>query len=212
MKTSHQKWIKSYKRDDLPHWAKSYKPSLLAKKFIKVLEKNGFKKGRVLEIGCGNGRDSLFFAQKNFSAVGVDISPEAVAICKNRRKKLKINKTKVDFIVADVEKLPFKKETFVGAYSIGVLHTTYLKKSFKEISRVLKKDGIAVIHFWEKTVLFPSKKIIKNYSIEEVKEVLASLPFEVLSFESGVSKTKKGFDEEYGFHEHSAIILVLKRV
>jgi len=43
-----------------------------------------FAKGRVLDIGCGAGRHSLFLQAKGLEATGVDISPLAIRVCRAR--------------------------------------------------------------------------------------------------------------------------------
>jgi SAM-dependent methyltransferase len=43
-----------------------------------------FAKGRVLDIGCGGGRHSLYLQKKGHEVVGVDISPQAIRVCKLR--------------------------------------------------------------------------------------------------------------------------------
>ena len=42
---------------------------------------------RLLEIGCGNGRDALYFASRGFQVVGVDYSPPAVELCASRAQE-----------------------------------------------------------------------------------------------------------------------------
>ena len=44
-------------------------------------------KGRILDIGCGAGRHSLYLQQKGFDVTGIDISPGAVKVCKFRGLK-----------------------------------------------------------------------------------------------------------------------------
>jgi len=46
-----------------------------------------FVKGRVLDIGCGAGRHSLYLQRKGFDVVGIDISPLAIKICRLRGLK-----------------------------------------------------------------------------------------------------------------------------
>jgi 2-polyprenyl-3-methyl-5-hydroxy-6-metoxy-1,4-benzoquinol methylase len=43
-----------------------------------------FVKGRVLDIGCGAGRHSLYLQEKGFDVFGIDNSPLAVKVCKLR--------------------------------------------------------------------------------------------------------------------------------
>ncbi len=41
-------------------------------------------KGRVLDIGCGGGRWSLFLQKKGHDVLGIDISPLAIKVCRQR--------------------------------------------------------------------------------------------------------------------------------
>ena len=43
-----------------------------------------FVKGRILDVGCGAGRHSLYLQNKGFDVVGIDISPLALKVCKLR--------------------------------------------------------------------------------------------------------------------------------
>ncbi|HZY94365.1 MAG TPA: class I SAM-dependent methyltransferase [Candidatus Bathyarchaeia archaeon] len=43
-----------------------------------------YAKGRVLDIGCGAGRHSLYLQKKGHDVLGIDISPLAVRVCKER--------------------------------------------------------------------------------------------------------------------------------
>lgn len=43
-----------------------------------------YVKGRILDIGCGGGRWSLYLQKKGHDVLGIDISPFAVKVCKLR--------------------------------------------------------------------------------------------------------------------------------
>ena len=43
-----------------------------------------YVKGRVLDIGCGGGRWSLYLQKKGHDVLGIDISPLAAKVCKER--------------------------------------------------------------------------------------------------------------------------------
>lgn len=158
-------WKGSYKTGS-PHWAKSLKPSLLAKKLLKILPK---KKNKVLEIGIGNGRDSIFFAQNNNEVYGIDIVAKAVKMAKENAERVGVIKL-LKFRVGNAEKLSFKDRFFDAIYSISVLHSTKIEKSIHEIARVLKPEGRAIIYLYE--LIEKSGQNFIYYSKDDVEKIL----------------------------------------
>lgn len=50
-----------------------------------------FARGKIVDIGCGAGRHSLYLQDKGFDVLGIDSSPLAVKVCKKRGlKKVKL--------------------------------------------------------------------------------------------------------------------------
>lgn len=43
-----------------------------------------YAKGRILDVGCGAGRHSLYLQDMGFEVVGIDISPKAIETCRSR--------------------------------------------------------------------------------------------------------------------------------
>ena len=209
-----EEWLESYK--DIkkpPHWAVSSEPSKLVLDFLKVLQEKNLK-GPILEIGCGNGRDSIYLVKQGCDVIGVDITPEAIKLAQENKERLLKDKNLADnlnFQVADVEKLSFPDEHFAGVYSIGVLHSTNLQKSLKEIVRVLKKGGVGVIHLYQKTLFLKPQRLEKICSPEKVRTILKKLPFKILNFISDVTTDRIDYDEKE-LHKHFAMIIQLERV
>ena len=47
-------------------------------RFVLSKVKKGKIKKSLIDIGCGNGRDSIFFSKNNFCVTGIDISKKAI--------------------------------------------------------------------------------------------------------------------------------------
>src|SRR6185503_11603511 len=103
---------------------------------------------RVLEIGCGMGTDGAQFAAAGADYTGIDLTEAAIDLA---RKKFAIAGLKGEFRVADAEKLDFADESFDVVYSHGVLHhTPDTEGAIKEIHRVLKTGGRAVVMLYHR--------------------------------------------------------------
>lgn len=85
--------------------------------------------GKVLDIGCGAGRHSLYLQKKEFDVLGTDISPMAIKVCKLRGLK----KTKV----IGIDKLNPKLGTFDTILMLG--NNFGLFGSFNHARKLLKK-------------------------------------------------------------------------
>lgn len=101
---------------------------------------------KVLDLGCGNGRWFEIFKDKKVDYTGVDFSEKLIEIAKRRFPEGK-------FLVADALNLPFSENFFDKVYSLSVLHHIPSKELrlqfFKEIKRVLKPRGKAIITVWK---------------------------------------------------------------
>lgn len=53
-------------------------PSNAALFFMRFLENEGIARGRLIDIGCGNGRNAIFFAENGFEVHAVDRSDEVL--------------------------------------------------------------------------------------------------------------------------------------
>lgn len=110
--------------------------------FIKLLK----PKSKVLDAGCGFGRELLSFTKKDFNTYGIDASGQLLKLAKKRAPKAKIK-------LADLrEKLPFKDNFFDGVWAGNSLHhlePESLEFALGEIKRVLKSGGVFFIEWKE---------------------------------------------------------------
>ena len=107
-----------------------------SKEFIKNIPSGG----KILDLGCGTGRDSRWFSEKGFDVTGVDFSKEMLKIAKRIAPKAK-------FILQDISRLEIK-EKFDGVWCSFVLLHSRKKDIFsilKKIRRLLKKNGVLFV-------------------------------------------------------------------
>lgn len=99
----------------------------------------------VLDVGCGNGSNSLIAARKVRKVHGVDGNPKAVHLAAQICKKTKL--TNFDFQNVDIERgLPFKNGAFDKVLLLDVLeHIHHRALLLSEIKRVLKKNGLFLL-------------------------------------------------------------------
>ena len=88
-----------------------------------------FVKGRVLDIGCGAGRHSLYLQKKGFDVLGIDNSPLAIKVWKLRGLK--------NAEVMAIEDVDFRPDSFDTIIMMGINFGLF--GSFKKARRLLKK-------------------------------------------------------------------------
>lgn len=105
------------------------------------------KKGVILDIGCGSGRN--FISGKEY--FGVDLSKNMLQHAKEDAKKRRIS---VVLSRASATALPIRNDVFQSVLYIATLHTikgaANRKKSLQELKRVMKDDGSAIITVWNR--------------------------------------------------------------
>lgn len=95
---------------------------------------------KVVEFGCGEGRDSIFLAKSGFNVTAVDVAPSAIQRAKEWATE---EKTEVDFQVNDVTALQgIPDDSFDLGVNVGCLQmfpeSEDRKKHFSEAFRILK--------------------------------------------------------------------------
>lgn len=106
--------------------------------------------GRLLEIGCGLGYDSLEFLKRGVHVTATDLTPQAVALA---RRHFQLEKVSADDVrVENALSLSFPDATFDAVWANGVLHHTgNTRLALQQIRRVLKPGGRAIIsHFYRR--------------------------------------------------------------
>jgi len=139
--------------------------------------------GRILDVGCGIGRDAPMFLGTGYQYVGVDLSA-SVAIAREITPKAELYQM-------NMYDLDFPDDSFDGFWStVTLLHAPKNKVSvaLQEIRRVVKPGGIGFISMQkgdgEKMVPSPDapghKRFFAFYGLNEFADVLTHNGFEVI--------------------------------
>jgi ubiquinone/menaquinone biosynthesis C-methylase UbiE len=133
---------------------------------------------RLLEIGCGTGTDSLQFARNGALFTGLDLTPRSIEIA---RKRFEVYGHQGEFVLGDAEHLDFADESFDVVYSFGVIHhTPDTEQSVREIHRVLKPGGKAIVMVYHRASLYYWGGIILKRGLLR-GELLKASPAELMS-------------------------------
>ena len=103
--------------------------------------KDRFQRGeKILDAGCGKGRNLKWFYNNDFEIYGIDGYLESINYCKNMYFEQKDH-----FKQAVVERLPFEDHSFDHVVCNAVLHfandLNHFNEMFSELIRVLKPNG-----------------------------------------------------------------------
>ena len=104
--------------------------------------KNLLKNKRILDLGCGAGRLSLYSAKFAKSVTGIDYIPRAIFFA-NKFAQL-CNVKNVNFLTGDIDK-SIKNKYDVVLISDVLQHVNNPKKTLEKTSKLLKPKGWAII-------------------------------------------------------------------
>ncbi len=110
---------------------------------------------KVLEVGCGTGRNLLFFGN-DFVLSGCDASKEMLNLCPPLIKKKTCNLPNT---------LPYEDNTFDAVMSIAVLHHLHegYERAVSELLRVAKPSAFILVSVWNLHEHLPKKDIYKRW-------------------------------------------------
>ena len=100
----------------------------------------------VLDAGCGNGRNLVYFLRQSFRVFAVDSNPQAIQQVSLLASSLAPHLSSNNFLAADVAGIPFPNDKFDLVISSAVLHFARDRQHFdrmlNEMWRVLKPGGM----------------------------------------------------------------------
>jgi len=114
--------------------------------FDQILRGNITRSMRVLDAGCGEGRNLIYMLREGFEVFALDTNPDAVRRVSQVSESLKTGLPAENFRVGSVDGMPFPSEFADVVICSAVLHFAKDERHFRamltELWRVLKPGGI----------------------------------------------------------------------
>jgi SAM-dependent methyltransferase len=172
------RWNKSLTRDT------AYKFNKEANTLL-VETVKGFKPGRALDLGMGQGRNAIYLAKNGWHVTGVDIADEAVAFALQRAKESKVT---IDARVAPMETFDFgikKWDLIVHVYE-GCFEYARMNK----MEKALKPGGVLVFEFFHRDAGIQMKRPTFGCETNAIKSIVEQTGgFKILRYteEAGIA-------------------------
>jgi len=145
----------------------------------------------VLDLGCGTGEVVVPLARRGADVVGIDISPELIALADERVRQAGVSAT---LRVASAYETGLPDESFDVVCCISVLHHLELPVVREEIRRLLRKGGVFILKEpirLSRTMgfvrgLLPSREDVSEYEHPFTSEEIAVIQqdFDILAARS----------------------------
>lgn len=138
-------WNEAYEKLELPQ---------VPSQFAAFVANEISEYSTIIDLGCGNGKDVIFFASLGFKTIGVDASISAIKICNDKRATLTYSKN-LEFIHSDLNEYLYKmdipNQSPVCFYSRFVYHSLDEVQSVRFLQLlakcISKSNGVAYLEF-----------------------------------------------------------------
>jgi len=115
---------------------------------LRLIDFDGYRDRRVLEVGCGAGVDLVRFAKGGATVTGGDVAASAIELARANFAQQGLSG---ELRVADGEQLPFPDDSFDLVFAHGVVqYTADPKRLVEECRRVLRPAGDAIFQVYNR--------------------------------------------------------------
>ena len=134
---SNENYAESYAKQ---HWKMAEK---FGQEYAGKLAAQGFKQGKIIDVGCGFGATNLVLAERfvDSEIVGIDLSEPLLQLAGTTAESKGLS-GRMRFEKADVQEIPFADNTFDVAINVNMVHLVEEPiKMLNEIERILLPGG-----------------------------------------------------------------------
>lgn len=176
------------------HWHQH--PGKYAQKFVDFL-KGQRVRGKIVDLGCGNGRDVAIFQKAGLVSFGLDKNRQEIA----QAKKLHPD---CEFVHGNIEMLPWENESIDAFFMINVIHYLDERRALAEIFRTLKSQGYLYLHI---NISITDKDGKVDYQGYDLQKTTKSIPkAQIISWEY-----LERIDAKPIWHKHQILEIILQK-
>lgn len=139
-RTFHDQWAQTININELLVRESFEAPTAIENQYA-LRQMGNLAQKHVLDLGCGAGEASTYFALQGAKVSGCDISSGFLKVAGDVAERYGVE---LELVQAEAGKLPFSDESFDIVFGNGVLHHVELTTAAQEVKRVLKKNGLGV--------------------------------------------------------------------
>jgi len=114
--------------------------------FDQLLRGRFDRRPRVLDAGCGDGRNLTYFLRRGFTCFGIDRDAAAVEHVQSAAARLAPDLPSQNFLTGEIERLPWGDGSVDAVVCSAVLHfardLAHFDRMIEEMWRVLAPDGL----------------------------------------------------------------------
>ena len=159
LRDEQKRWDNFYKNTRIKNLPVPFIDNKPDENLVAYFKKGQLHSGNVLELGCGPGRNAIYFAKQGCQVTAIDISEEAIRWAEERMEKEKIN---VDLHRSSIFDMVFKKNYFDIIYDSGCLHhiVPHRRADYLNIiNKALKTNGFFGLNCFRPGVNGSAEKI-----------------------------------------------------
>ncbi|MEA4826487.1 MAG: class I SAM-dependent methyltransferase [Clostridium sp.] len=210
------KMLDSFFREPSPFWNKFYEDrekdipffiDVPDENLISYFQKEIIKSSKVLELGCGPGRNAIYMVKNGCEVDAVDISEEAITWAKERVSQKNLN---VNFICDSIFNISARESAYDFIYDSGCFHHILPHRRIQYVSLIKKllkpkgyfglvcyaaaddknENGLSQMSDWE---VYREKSLRggMGYTEEKLRKIF-SKNFEIVEFRRMIDIDKTG--------------------
>lgn len=134
--------------------------------FDQILKNQFTSSMSILDAGCGNGRNIVYFLRSGCRVFAVDRNPQAVEYVRHLAQSLAPQLPAENFQASEIDRMPFAGEQFDAVISSAVLHFAedelHFNRMLAEMWRVLKTGGLLFVRLASSIGIEDKIQIIKE--------------------------------------------------